>query len=35
MLAPAGAESFSEALRIGAETFHALRGVSKRGLATG
>src|SRR5205807_4951008 len=27
MLVPAGADSFSEALRIGAETFHALRGV--------
>jgi enolase len=36
MLVPAGAESFSEALRIGAETFHALRGVlHERGLATG
>jgi enolase len=36
MLVPAGAESFAEALRIGAETFHALRGVlHERRLATG
>ena len=36
MLVPAGADSFSEALRIGAETFHALRGVlHERGLSTG
>jgi enolase len=36
MLVPAGATSFSEALRIGAETFHALRGVfHERGLSTG
>jgi enolase len=36
MLVPAGAPSFSEALRIGAETFHALRGVlHERGLSTG
>jgi enolase len=36
MLVPAGARSFSEALRIGAETFHALRGVlHERGLSTG
>jgi enolase len=36
MVVPAGAESFSEALRIGAETFHALRGLlHDRGLATG
>jgi enolase len=35
MLVPGGAESFSEALRIGAETFHALRAVlHERGLAT-
>jgi enolase len=35
MVVPAGAESFSEALRIGAEVFHALRGVlHERGLAT-
>ena len=33
---PAGAESFSEALRIGAETFHHLKAVlHERGLATG
>ena len=36
MLVPAGGASFSEALRIGAETFHALRGVfHERGLSTG
>jgi enolase len=36
MLVPAGASSFSEALRVGAETFHALRGVlHERGLSTG
>ena len=36
MIVPAGAESFSEAIRIGAETFHALRNVlHERGLATG
>ena len=36
MVVPAGAETFSEALRIGAEVFHALRGVlHERGLATG
>jgi enolase len=36
MLVPAGAESFSEALRIGAETFHHLKAVlHERGLATG
>jgi enolase len=36
MLAPVGAVSFSEALRWGAETYHALRGLLKdRGLATG
>ena len=35
MLVPAGASSFSEALRIGSETFHALRNVlHERGLAT-
>jgi enolase 1/2/3 len=35
MLVPGGAESYSEALRIGAETFHALRAVlHERGLAT-
>ncbi len=36
MVVPAGAETFSEALRIGAEVFHALRAVlHERGLATG
>jgi enolase len=36
MLVPLGAPSFQEALRWGAETFHALAGVlKKRGLATG
>ncbi len=36
MVVPAGAASFSEALRIGAEVFHALRGVlHERGLSTG
>ena len=36
MLVPLGAESFAEALRIGAETFHALRDVlHDRGLSTG
>jgi len=36
MVMPVGAGSFSEALRIGAEIFHALRGIlKKRGLATG
>jgi enolase 1/2/3 len=35
MLVPVGAESFAEALRIGAETYHALQKVLKeRGLAT-
>jgi enolase len=35
MVVPAGAETFSEALRIGAETFHALRALlHERGLAT-
>jgi enolase len=35
MLVPAGAESFSEALRVGAEVFHALRALlHERGLAT-
>jgi len=35
MIAPVGAESFAEALRMGTETFHALKSVlSKRGLAT-
>ena len=36
MLVPLGAVSFSEALRWGAETYHALHGLLKeRGLATG
>jgi enolase len=36
MVVPAGQPSFSEALRAGVETFHALRGLlKKRGLATG
>jgi enolase len=36
MLVPAGAESFAEALRIGAETFHALKDVlHERDLSTG
>ena len=35
MVVPAGASSFSEALRIGAETFHALKTLlHERGLAT-
>jgi len=36
MVAPIGAPTFSEALRWGAETYHALKGVlASRGLATG
>jgi len=36
MVMPVGAASFSEALRIGAEIFHALRGIlKKRGQSTG
>ena len=36
MLVPAGAESFAEALQIGAEVYHALKRVlTERGLATG
>ena len=36
MVVPAGAPTFSEGLRIGAEVFHALRAVlHERGLATG
>jgi len=36
MLVPAGADSFSEGLRIGAEVFHALKDVlHERGLSTG
>ena len=35
MVVPAGADSFAEALRIGAETYHALRSVlPERGLST-
>ena len=35
MVVPAGARSFSEALRVGAEVFHALKGILKqRGLGT-
>jgi enolase len=36
MVVPAGADSFAEALRVGAETFHALKALlHERGLATG
>lgn len=36
MIAPIGAETFGEALRMGAEVYHALKGVLKsKGLATG
>jgi enolase len=36
MIVPAGAKSFSESLRMGVETFHALKSVlKKKGLATG
>jgi enolase len=36
MVVPAGAETFTEAVRIGAEVFHALKAVlHERGLATG
>jgi len=36
MVVPAGSDSFAEALRIGAEVFHALKDVlHERGLATG
>src|SRR5699024_5177981 len=36
MIAPIGAESFREALRWGAETYHALKAVLReRGLSTG
>jgi enolase len=36
MLVPAGAETFAEALRVGAEVFHALKGLlHERGLSTG
>ena len=36
MIAPIGAKSFAEAMRIGAEVYHTLKGVLKeRGLGTG
>jgi enolase len=36
MVVPAGADTFAEGLRIGAEVFHALKNVlHERGLATG
>ena len=36
MIAPIGAETFAEALRMGAEVYHTLKGVIKdRGLSTG
>lgn len=36
MILPIGAESFADALRWGAETYHALKGVlNKKGLSTG
>jgi enolase len=36
MVVPAGADTFTEALRIGAEVFHSLKGLlHERGLATG
>jgi enolase len=36
MLVPAGADSFGEALRVGAECYHALKGLLvEKGLATG
>ena len=36
MVMPVGAESFAEALRMGAEVYHALKGVlKKRGLSHG
>ncbi|MEJ5359038.1 MAG: phosphopyruvate hydratase [Desulfobacterales bacterium] len=36
MILPVGAESFAEALRMGAETFHALKAIlRKKGYATG
>src|SRR4029450_1373367 len=35
MVVPAGADSFTEAMRIGTETYHALKGVlHERGLST-
>lgn len=36
MIIPAGADSFADSLRLGVETFHALKAVlNKRGLSTG
>ena len=36
MVVPAGAETFAECLRVGAETYHALKGIlSNKGLSTG
>ncbi len=36
MVVPAGVETFSDALRVGAEVFHSLKAVlHERGLATG
>jgi enolase len=36
MVVPAGAETFAECLRVGAEVYHSLKGtLSKRGLSTG
>jgi enolase len=36
MVVPAGAETFAECLRVGAEVYHALKGIlSKKGLSTG
>jgi enolase len=36
MVVPAGAETFADALRVGTEVYHALKGVlGERGLATG
>ena len=36
MVVPAGAETFTECLRMGAEAYHALKGIlTKRGLSTG
>ena len=35
MIRPVGAKTFREALRMGAEVFHAFkRGIEKRGLST-
>jgi enolase len=36
MVVPAGAETFAECLRMGTETYHALKGIlTKKGLSTG